>query len=335
MKKRIFLACLVLSLVGISQAQTAAQSTPAVECSSKTYFSDNQCEVCYEGGEVTPDTNGIKLKEVTMEWENELDGINQNFYETSQGIAEIKTNIGTAPNPWDETGLEWGSDVVWKDLDGLNMYSLDAGKTIQIKTIKADTNITLTSPKQPTDPYLVVKTPISYYELKMGTFNESEKKTKNYCVSYTPKKVAGTNSTTTSTGSNTSTTNNSSTTPSTNTSTTTTTNSTNTTSNNTTATNTSGTPSSTNTNSNSSAGANDEAIVDVPEAETNEINNAPTDDEIPSYDAKVTLNSAGTDPLASEASHVATGPAENLLLIAAVLLSIIMFPKMNQIFTRG
>ncbi len=42
-----------------------------------------------------------------MEWENELDGINQNFYETSQGIAEIKTNIGTAPNPWDETGLEW------------------------------------------------------------------------------------------------------------------------------------------------------------------------------------------------------------------------------------
>lgn len=79
------------------------------------------------------------------------------------------------------------------------MYSLDAGKTIQIKTIKADTSITLTSPKQPTDPYLVVKTPISYYELKMGTFKESEKKTKNYCVSYTPKKVAGTNSTTTST----------------------------------------------------------------------------------------------------------------------------------------
>jgi hypothetical protein len=181
-----------------SQAQTAAQSTPAVECSSKTYFSDNQCEVCYDGGEVTPDINGVKLKEVVLEWENDLAGINQNFYETSQSIAEIKTNIGTAPNPWDETGLEWWSDIVWKDLDGLNMYSLDAGKTIQIKTIKADTSITLTSPKQPTAPYFVVKTPISYYELKMGTFKESEKKTKNYCVSYTPKKVAGTTTTSSS-----------------------------------------------------------------------------------------------------------------------------------------
>lgn len=107
MKKRIFIACLALSIVSTTLAQTASESTPAVECSSKPYFSDNQCDVCYEGGEVTPDTNGVKLKTVTLEWENDLDGINQNFYETSQSIAEIKTNIGTAPNPWDETGLEW------------------------------------------------------------------------------------------------------------------------------------------------------------------------------------------------------------------------------------
>lgn len=71
------------------------------------------------------------------------------------------------------------------------------------------------------------------------------------------------------------------------------------------------------------------------DTKTNNDSTAISDEEIPSYDAKVTLNSAGTDPLASEASHVATGPAENLLLIAAVLLSIIMFPKMNQIFNRG
>mgnify|MGYP003442927145 FL=1 len=56
---------------------------------------------------MTPDINGVKPKEVVLEWENDLAGINQNFYETSQSIAEIKTNIGTAPNPWDETGLEW------------------------------------------------------------------------------------------------------------------------------------------------------------------------------------------------------------------------------------
>ncbi len=100
--------------------------------------------------------------------------------------------MGTAPASWDETGLDWGTDVVWKDLDGLNMYSLDAGKTITVKTIQNATTIPLTSIKKDvTKPYLMVKIPISYYELKMGTFNESEKKTVNYCVGYMPKKVAG------------------------------------------------------------------------------------------------------------------------------------------------
>lgn len=326
MKKRILLSCLALSVIWNVQAQTAATTaTPAVECSSKTYFSDNQCEVCYEGGEVTPDTNGVKLKEVILEWENDLDGVNQNFYETSQNIAEIKTNIGTAPNPWDETGLEWGTSIKWTDNDGLNIYSLDAGKTIQIKTIKADTNITLTSPKQPADPHFVVKIPISYYELKMGTFKESEKKTKNYCVSYTPKKGAGTNATNSNTAGTTSNTNASSS---------------GTASSNTTSSNTSATNSSTTTNSSSNtsttSGTNNSTVTDAPEADTGTTNTTTEkiDNEIPSYDAKVTLNSAGTDPLASEASHVATGPAENLLFIAAILLSVLMFPKMNQIFNR-
>lgn len=78
-------------------------------------------------------------------------------------------------------------------------------------------------------------------------------------------------------------------------------------------------------------------MTDVPETETQAdttITEA-MNEEIPSYDAKVTLNSAGADPLASEASHIATGPAENLLFIAAILLSVLMFPKMNQIFNRG
>ena len=42
-----------------------------------------------------------------------------------QSPAEIKTNIATAPATWDKLVL-WGTDVVWKDLDGLNMFSLDA-----------------------------------------------------------------------------------------------------------------------------------------------------------------------------------------------------------------
>lgn len=247
-------------------------------------------------------------------WENELDGINQNFYESSQSIAEIKTNIGTAPNPWDETGLEWGTDVKWTDNDGLNVYSLDAGKTIQIKTISGEASIPLTSPKQPTDPHFVVKIPISYYELKMGTFKESEKKTKNYCVSYTPKKVAGT-TTNTNTTTN-STTSNNTTTNTNNTSTNTTTNA-NTTSNNTSTTN------------------SDTAETNTTTEDTSDTSTTTINDEIPSYDAKVTLNSAGTDPLASQASRVATGPAENIfILVAAALMSIVLFPRMNKLMNK-
>lgn len=167
-------------------------------------------------------------------------------------------------------------------------------------------SIPLTSPKQPTSPHFVVKIPISYYELKMGTFKESEKKTKNYCVSYTPKKVAGT-----TTDNTTSTTTNSTTTTTPTTSTTTDKNTTSETTNN-------------------------KTVIDVPEEEpkTNTNTTTTSNEEIPSYDAKVTLNSAGQDPLASEASRIATGPAENLLFIAALLVSALMFPKMNQIFNQ-
>lgn len=192
MKKRTLIGLLLLFITVQIQAQSTPGASTTVDCSSKTYFSENQCDICYDGGEVTPESDGVKLNEIDLSWENTLAEINQNFYETSQNIAEIKTNIGTAPNPWDETGLEWTTDVVWKDLDGLNMYSLDAGKTINMKTVKPNTKIPLTSPKQPTTPYLVAKIPISYYELKMGTFKESEKKTTNYCVSYTPKKTSTT-----------------------------------------------------------------------------------------------------------------------------------------------
>jgi hypothetical protein len=75
-------------------------------------------------------------------------------------------------------------------------------------------------------------------------------------------------------------------------------------------------------------------IVKFTKKENNNSTTEASDNEIPSYDAKVTLNSAGQDPLASEASHIATGPAENLLFIAALLISMLMFPKMNQIFNR-
>jgi hypothetical protein len=310
----IFIALGGLMPIGALAQATEETTTETVdptivECSSQAYFADNQCQVCYDGGEITPDTKGVKLNEQDMSWENTLSGINQNFYETSQSIAEIKTNIGTPITPWDETGLEWGPDVIWKDNDGLNYFTLVAGNTIKIKTIKDATEVALTSPKQPANPYFVVKVPISYYELKMGTFNESEKKTKTYCVGYKPKKVAGTTTTQTP--------NTQTTTPST-----------------TTTPTTSNPPLEKSTNPEQST----ETVIPekLVERDPEEIlAEDTTEEEIPVYNAKVSLNSAGTDPTASEASRIQTGPAENMLvLIAALLLSMVCLPKINRIFIK-
>jgi len=172
----------------------------------------------------------------------------------------------------------------------------------------------MTSPKQPTNPFFVVKIPISYYELKMGTFKESEKKTTTYCVGYKPKKVAGATTTTTTTQTTTTST---PTTPST-------------------ATN----PTTSNTPLEKSTDPEQSTETVIPEklVERNpeEIpTNNSSEEEIPAYNAKVSLNSAGTDPTASEASRIQTGPAENMLvLMAALLLSLLCLPKINRIFNK-
>lgn len=296
----------------LAQTTTVEPLTPA-ECSAEKYFSDNQCQVCYTATEeAKSDTKGFLLPAADIPWENELDGINQNFYKSSQSVPEIKTNLGTAPATWDEKGLTWSTDVVWKDLDGLEMFSLDAGKTIKIKSIEKDTLLPVNSIKDATSPYLVLKLPISYYELKMGTFKESEKKTSNYCISYKTKKVASTTTTQNNTANTNNTTNN---TTNTNTNTATTNNTTN-----------------TNTNTTTSTTNNTTTESTTTEEETDTIN---ITDEIPSYNAKVSLNSAGTDPTASEASKIQTGPAENMLvLMAAILLSLGLFPKINALLNK-
>ncbi len=332
----IVLAHIVAASIPAALAQTTTVEplTPA-ECSAEKYFSDNQCQVCYTATEeAKSDTKGFLLPAADMPWENELDGINQNFYKSSQSVPEIKTNLGTAPATWDEKGLTWSTDVVWKDLDGLEMFSLDAGKTIKIKSIEKDTLLPVNSIKDATSPYLVLKLPISYYELKMGTFKESEKKTTNYCISYKTKKVAST-TTTQSTTTNTNNTTNNTTNTNTNTATTnntTTTQNTATNNNNTASNNT--TTANTNTNTTTSTTNNTTTESTTTEEET-DADTTNITDEIPSYNAKVGLNSAGTDPTASEASKIQTGPAENMLvLMAAILLSLALFPKINALLNK-
>lgn len=195
------------------------------------------------------------------------------------------------------------------------MFSLDAGKKITVKTIADKTSVPLTGVKEVTDPYFVVKIPISYYELKMGTFKESEKKTVNYCVSYKPKKPTTTTPATTTP------------TPATTPATTPT------------------TPPKVETPKTTTP-VTPPKTVTPPTPETTELNSAEDapvtekvvddantgDEGIPSYNAKPvqTLNSADTDP-----TRVAAGPAENMfIVIAALLVATLLFPKLNRVFEK-
>lgn len=72
MKKHAIIGLLLLFITAQIQAQSTSEASTTIECSSKTYFSENQCDVCYDGGEITPETDGIKLNEVNLSWENTL-----------------------------------------------------------------------------------------------------------------------------------------------------------------------------------------------------------------------------------------------------------------------
>ena len=98
--KKIAIFSLGLASVSLSYADIIA-------CADKQYFSDNECQVCQDGGEVSTTATNITLTKQDLSWENELDGINQNFDKTRQAPAEIKKNIATAPTTRDEKGLTW------------------------------------------------------------------------------------------------------------------------------------------------------------------------------------------------------------------------------------
>gem|GEM_PF-1482551 len=57
-----------------------------------------------------------------------------------------------------------------------------------------------------------------------------------------------------------------------------------------------------------------------------------TAEKIPTYNAKVSLNAAPADPNMVAATHVETGPEDMLIIVAALLLSILLYPKLNKIF---
>jgi len=63
--------------------------------------------------------------------------------------------------------------------------------------------------------------------------------------------------------------------------------------------------------------------------------NAVTDTtEIPSYHPAA-HNSAGPAPSQKEATKVATGPEENLLIVVALLLSLIFYPQLSRVLNKS
>lgn len=61
-----------------------------------------------------------------------------------------------------------------------------------------------------------------------------------------------------------------------------------------------------------------------------------TEEDIPSYDASVSLNSASEEPQQlRSATQVETGPKEMLILFMACALALVMYPKMNQLFQKN
>lgn len=177
---------------------------------------------------------------------------------------------------------------------------------MDFRKIEADTKVSISNTTAGTDPILI-KIPIKYHEIATGSFSESSEKTSNFCVSYTPQKVAG-----------------SATAPSTN---------------------TAPPPASSNTPAApapkttapapSTAPKTTAPLPSAPADENEETSATNIDDEIPTYNAKVTYNSAPANRTAVAATRVPAGPVGNMfILLAAIMLSVLLYPKIGKVFNR-
>jgi len=211
------------------------------------------------------------------------------------------------------------------------MYTVGTGTNLDIRKITKDTKISLENIKLNTNNYFLLKMPFKYKEIKSGTFDESETKTTNYCVSYAPKKVAGTTTTPATTTPTAKPPVTTPTTPTTNPTTNTTTPTTPTTTT---------PPQTTPVTTPKPATETPETIESTPKNEIPEklIARDPkemekeTSEEIPTYNAKVSLDAAPADPNIVAATHVETGPEDMVIIVAALLLSVLLYPKLNTIF---
>lgn len=179
-QKYSLFACIILL-----STHTFANS---VSCDTNPDFTKNGCDVCFQGGEAKVTSKGITLiNKKNLPWKNTSTTHKQVFYKNAQQQKELITNYGTVSDTWLGKGISWDTGITWEDTDGQQTYNLEIGKEFPLRTIDANTVVPINGYSTQSSGFILVKIPVSFYEIDDATFERSEVINKNYCVSYIPK----------------------------------------------------------------------------------------------------------------------------------------------------
>lgn len=284
MKKLLLLVVIATGIVSLS----AFAEQKLVQCDSKTIFSDNTCDVCYEDA-ATGTGTAIDIKDVKIPWKNATT-TSEVIYKLESEQPEIVSELTTETTPTNVKDV-WKFTNPWTG--SLNEFVLTTGKTVNFVETNTAAKITVTDKSGVTDKSVLIISPLVYHERNTTTLSEDETpKTRNTCVLYAVtfgssamSSEVSVSDTSTDTSNTTDTTTDTATdTPTTDTTTDTTT---------------------TDTATDTSA----DATIDTA------LNSAPEEKTPP-------LNSAGGMP---NQTSIETGPAENIFFLTALLLSTCIF----------
>jgi hypothetical protein len=303
--KKLFLVAVIATGI-VSSSAFAEQKL--VQCDSKTIFSDNTCEVCYEDTATATGTgNTVDIKDVKIPWKN-VATKSEVIYKLESKQPEIISTLTTATTPTDAKDV-WKFTNPWTG--SLNEFVLATGKTVNFVETNTTAKITVTDKTGVTDKTVLIKSPLVYHERNTTTLSEDETpKTRNTCVLYAVTFGSSAMSSEVSVSDSTADTSNTVDSNTTDTSADTSTTDTSADTNTTTDTTSSDLPADPTTSSD----ATDTVLNSAPEEKT------------PS------LNSAGTMP---NKTSIETGPAENIFFFVALLLSTCIFFFQKKYFSAS
>lgn len=303
--KKLFLVAIIATGI-ISSSAFAEQKL--VQCESKTIFSENTCEVCYEDT-ATGTGNTADIQEVKIPWKN-ASTKSEVIYKLESKQPEIISKLTTATTPTDAKDV-WKFTNPWTG--SLNEFVLTTGKTVNFVETNTTAKITVTDKSDVTDKSVLIKSPLVYHERNTTTLSEDETpKTRNTCVLYAVTFGSSTMSSEVSVSDT-----------STDTSNTAESNTTDASADASTDTSVTDTSADTATDTKTSDTSEDTASADD---SIDEALNSASEEDAPS------LNSAGTMP---NKTSIETGPAENIFFFIAFLLSACIFFLQKRYFSAS